>query len=71
MSDAGQALARTLQAPLPPGFDTVDDADLARLHGFLTKAVEHRSTSLDDAITGSLKHTPRLMRPAVKKALGL
>ena len=31
MSDAGQALARTLQSPLPPGFDTVADADLAAI----------------------------------------
>jgi hypothetical protein len=65
------ALAATLKAPIPPEFSALGEGDLAALDATLHAAAAHRSTQLNDAITASLKHLPALLRPAVKKALGL
>ncbi|MBL1077139.1 hypothetical protein JK358_22325 [Nocardia sp. 2] len=71
MSDAARQLSSTLQAPLPDAFDRLSDADLTELHRLLDTAQQRRGDNLDAAIETSLDFVPRLMRPAVKKALGL
>ncbi|WP_330180573.1 hypothetical protein OHB26_29795 [Nocardia sp. NBC_01503] len=71
MSDAAAQLRDTLRAPLPAAFDQLGDADLTELDRLLHAAMTHRAATLDNAIGTSLDFVPRLMRPAVKKALGL
>ncbi|QLY28539.1 hypothetical protein [Nocardia huaxiensis] len=71
MSDAARQLASTLQAPLPDAFHRLPDPDLTELDRLLKTAQRQRGDNLDAAIETSLDFVPRLMRPAVKKALGL
>ncbi|GAB0104097.1 hypothetical protein JMUB6875_30710 [Nocardia sp. JMUB6875] len=71
MPNAARQLSDTLQAPLPAAFDQLTDTDLAELDRLLTQALTRRGHTLDAAITDSLDIVPRLMRPAIKKALGL
>ncbi|WP_067537311.1 hypothetical protein [Nocardia crassostreae] len=71
MTDAARQLTTTLQAPLPDAFDRLTDADLRELDRLLQVALARRADNLDAAIGTSLDFVPRLMRPAVKKALGL
>ncbi|MFE3187406.1 hypothetical protein ACFXHA_00270 [Nocardia sp. NPDC059240] len=71
MSDAARQLSDTLRAPLPDAFDQLTDTDLADLDRLLKAAIARRGDNLDTAIGNSLDIVPRLMRPAVKKALGL
>ncbi|GAB4585933.1 hypothetical protein [Nocardia sp. IFM 10818] len=71
MSDAAHQLSTTLQAPLPDAFHRLPDTDLAELDRLLRTALQRRADNLDAAIGTSLDFVPRLMRPAVKKALGL
>jgi len=47
------------------------DEQLHALAATLVAASEHRTEALSTAITASLRHIPALLRPAVKKALGL
>lgn len=71
MSDAAHQLSATLRAPLPDAFDRLTDADHTELDRLLQHALDTRAANLDAAISSSLDFVPRLMRPAVKKALGL
>ncbi|GAB2443201.1 hypothetical protein ACWCW7_32630 [Nocardia tengchongensis] len=71
MSDPARHLGDTLQAPLPEAFHQLPDTDLTELHRLLEAAKTRRRATLDAAIGSSLDFVPRLMRPAVKKALGL
>ncbi|MFJ4654114.1 hypothetical protein ACIP5Y_22845 [Nocardia sp. NPDC088792] len=71
MSDAASQLSTTLRAPLPDAFAQLTDADLTELDRLLTDAMDRRRDTLDAALSTSLDFVPRLMRPAVKKALGL
>ncbi|WP_040807451.1 hypothetical protein [Nocardia concava] len=71
MSDPARQLSDTLRAALPAAFDQLTDPDLAELDRLLTQALERRGQTLDAAIGDSLDIVPRLMRPAIKKALGL
>ncbi|WP_067708196.1 hypothetical protein [Nocardia yamanashiensis] len=71
MTHAARQLATTLRAPLPEAFDQLTDTDHTELDRLLTTALQHRGKTLDTAIANSLDIVPRLMRPAVKKALGL
>ncbi|MFE5286144.1 hypothetical protein ACFRAQ_14370 [Nocardia sp. NPDC056611] len=71
MSDPARQLGDTLRAPLPAAFDQLPDSDLAELHRLLEAAKTHRRDTLDAALGSSLDFVPRLLRPAVKKALGL
>ncbi|MBF6331286.1 hypothetical protein [Nocardia transvalensis] len=68
---SAEVLARTLGAALPPEFATLSDAELAELDRLLRAAQARRSNNLAGAIDSSMDFIPRLMRPAVKKALGL
>ena len=69
--DAAEALMRALDAPIPPDFERLSDEHLTALASTLVAASEHRTEALSTAITASLRHIPALLRPAVKKALGL
>ncbi|MEU6585939.1 hypothetical protein [Nocardia sp. NPDC046763] len=71
MSNAARQLSHTLRAPLPDAFDQLTDTDLAELHRYLQATMARRRETLDAAIGSSLDFVPRLMRPAIKKALGL
>ncbi|NNH68740.1 hypothetical protein HLB23_02405 [Nocardia uniformis] len=71
MPDAARQLSATLQAPLPDAFDQLADTELTELDRLLQTALRQRGDNLDAAIDTSLDYVPRLMRPAVKKALGL
>ncbi|WP_306364224.1 hypothetical protein [Nocardia sp. CC227C] len=69
--DTAHQLGTTLRAPLPAAFDRLTDTELAELDRLLHDALRRRADNLDAAIDTSLDYVPRLMRPAVKKALGL
>lgn len=71
MTDAARQLSATLQAPLPAAFDQLGDTELTELDRLLNTALRQRAANLDAAVNTSLDFVPRLMRPAVKKALGL
>ncbi|MFX0576362.1 hypothetical protein [Nocardia nepalensis] len=71
MPDAASTLTRTLGAALPDEFGRLTDAELAELDRLLGAALTGRAERLDAATESSLQLIPRLMRPAVKKALGL
>lgn len=71
MSDAAATLSRTLGAPLPEEFTALPEADLAALDRLLRTALDARADRLGTAVESSLGLIPRLMRPAVKKVLGL
>ncbi|APA98876.1 hypothetical protein [Nocardia seriolae] len=71
MSDAARQLSDTLRAPLPAAFDQLSDTELAELDRLLNDALVRHGANLDTAIGHSLEIVPRLMRPAIKKALGL
>ena len=69
--DAVDALSRALDAPIPPEFEALSDEQLHALAATVVAACEHRTEALSTAITALLRHIPALLRPAVKKALGL
>ncbi|AFU01916.1 MULTISPECIES: hypothetical protein [Nocardia] len=71
MPDPAHPLTQTLGAPLPDEFGRLTEADLAELDRLLRTAVSARGERLGAAVESSLQLIPRLMRPAVKKALGL
>ncbi|GAB16697.1 hypothetical protein GOEFS_010_00100 [Gordonia effusa NBRC 100432] len=71
MSAAATSLSTTVNAPLPAEFANLPEDDLARLDSLVRAAVTARAESMDRAIKGSLKHAPKLARPAIRKVLGL
>ncbi|MBF6241203.1 hypothetical protein IU474_29580 [Nocardia otitidiscaviarum] len=71
MSDAARQLGDALRAPLPAAFERLTDSELTELDRLLHDALRRHAANLDAAIDTSLDYVPRLMRPAVKKALGL
>ncbi|MGB9223106.1 hypothetical protein [Mycobacterium sp.] len=71
MSEVAEELSRTLGAPLPDGFASLPTAQLVELNRLLDTTLARRAQTLGESINASLDHTPRLLRPAVRKALGL
>jgi hypothetical protein len=71
MSKAAEELSRTLRAPLPDEFTSLPATQLQQLNELLDATLERRAKALGESINASLEHTPRLLRPAVRKALGL
>ncbi|TLF77502.1 hypothetical protein [Nocardia cyriacigeorgica] len=71
MTTAAETLSRTLGAALPPEFAALGDEQLAELDRMLHAASDRRSQQMREAFDSGLRLIPRLMRPAVKKALGL
>ncbi|MBF6517016.1 hypothetical protein IU421_22425 [Nocardia cyriacigeorgica] len=71
MTTAAETQSRTLGAPLPPEFAALGDDQLAELDRMLHAASHRRSQLMRDAFDSGMRLIPRLMRPAVKKALGL
>lgn len=47
----------------------LDGGDIERYIGLLDAAQDHQAQSLREAAEESLKHVPRLLRPAVRKLL--
>ncbi|MCM6772336.1 hypothetical protein NDR87_01390 [Nocardia sp. CDC159] len=68
---SAESLTRTLGSPLPEEFTRLSDARLGELDRLLREAQARRAKRLATAIDSSFDVIPRLMRPAVKKALGL
>ncbi|MFI5776300.1 hypothetical protein [Nocardia sp. NPDC051570] len=68
---SAELLTRTLGAPLPEEFTRLSDAELGELDRLLREAQIRRAKRLAAALDSSMDFIPRLMRPAVKKALGL
>ncbi len=66
-----ESLTRTLGAPLPEEFGSLSEAELTELDRLLRDAQTRRAKRLAGAIDSSMDLVPRLLRPAVKKALGL
>lgn len=73
MSDpsAAATLSETVNAPLPTEIAGLPSEDLAALDAMVHHAVDARAAAMDKAIRQSLKHAPRLTRPAIRKVLGL
>ena len=71
MSEVAEELSRTLGAPLPDGFASLPTEQLEQLQRLLDMTLAHRAQTLGESINASLDHAPRLLRPAVRKALGL
>jgi hypothetical protein len=71
MSEVAEELSRTLRAPLPDEFASLPTAQLQDLNNLLETALARRAQTLGESINASLDYTPRLLRPAVRKALGL
>lgn len=71
MSEVADELSRTLRAPLPDGFASLPPGQLQELNKLLEATLERRAQTLTESIHASLDHAPRLLRPAVRKALGL
>lgn len=71
MSDTAAALAATLGAPLPKDFAALTDEQLATLDSLLQRAAQRRADELTTGIAQSLQHVPAVVRPAVRKLLGL
>lgn len=71
MSEVAEELSRTLRAPLPDGFDALPAAQLQELNRLLGTTLARRAQTMGESINAALDVTPRLLRPAVRKALGL
>lgn len=65
------ALRGALGGVEPRGFGDVDDERLAELAAALRRVKQHQREELDRAVTESLELIPRVLRPAVRRALGL
>jgi hypothetical protein len=64
-------LGRTVGAPVPESFGQLSVEQAAHLAAAIETAIENRTNAISDAIVASMNHIPALLRPAVKKALGL
>ncbi|WP_280232823.1 hypothetical protein [Nocardia cyriacigeorgica] len=71
MTTAADTVSRTLGAPLPAAFADLTDEQLTELDHLLHGASARRAGQMREAFESGLGLIPRLMRPAVKKALGL
>lgn len=65
------SLADAIDAPPPPEFDALSEADRTALAGLVEQAARDRSQLIDRAIDDSLRHIPALLRGTVKRALGV
>lgn len=55
----------------PVGFEVVDDDELHWLADQVRRTLDEHQRLLDRETEESLRHVPRLVRPAVKKIVGL
>lgn len=70
--DGARALEETLGAPPPAGVvQALDDAELDRLAGTIRAARRAQRAALAEAADEALDHVPRLLRPAVRRVVGL
>ncbi|MGV9677858.1 hypothetical protein ACWDSJ_21485 [Nocardia sp. NPDC003482] len=64
-------LTDTLGAPLPEEFTRLSDTELGELDRLLRAARTRRAKHLAEAVDSSMRYVPRLLRPTLRKALGL
>ena len=64
-------LRRALDGLDPEGFEVLDDDDLRFLAQRVRQTLERHQELLDRETEESLRYVPRLVRPAVKKIVGL
>lgn len=64
-------LSAAIGAPVPDGVAALDDARLAELATVVRDARSEQRRVLRQATEESLRHVPRLVRPAVKRIVGL
>jgi hypothetical protein len=70
--EAARALEEQLGAPPPPGIvAALTPAELERLAAVVREARREQRRALARAGEEALRHVPRLLRPAVRKAVGL
>ncbi len=69
--DAYQRLQAALDGFEPVGFEVLDDAQLDLLADAITQARQTHTRELREATEESLSHVPRLVRPAVRRIVGL
>ncbi|MCE5291003.1 MAG: hypothetical protein LLG14_17445 [Nocardiaceae bacterium] len=71
MSDTDHAITHTLGSALPPDFTQLTSADLTELDAMLNNVLSQREAALRAAVETSISHAPKLMRPTIRRALGL
>lgn len=71
MSKGYDALEAALDGMTPVGFEDVDDEHLAFLAERIRATLDEHQRLLDRETEESLRYVPRLVRPAVKKIVGL
>lgn len=64
-------LAAELGAAPPAAFGELDDEALARFAELIRRAKDRRAAEILGAIDASLAMVPRLLRPPVRKVLGV
>ena len=71
MTDAYDRLTAALDGFEPAGFEVLDDDQLRFLADAVEQARADHAQALRDATEQSLRHVPRLVRPAVRRIVGL
>ncbi len=71
MPDAHQELREVLDGLEPAGFEELADADVRHLVTAIHAVREKHREDLARATEDALRHVPRLVRPAVRKIVGL
>lgn len=70
--DGARALEETLGAAPPAGVvEVLTDAQLDRLAGAVRAARRAQRRALAEAADEALDHVPRMLRPAVRRVVGL
>ncbi len=71
MSQAYDALTAALEGQRPVGFEDVAEEDLQLLADAITRTLDDHARALERETEESLRYVPRLVRPAVRKIVGL
>ena len=69
-SDGTAELAAALGAPPPAGLEELSDDDLRVLAGLVARARRRQAAALEAAADDAFDHIPRLLRGAVRRAVG-
>ena len=64
-------LAAELGAAVPDAFAALDDDALARFTATIREAKQRRDAEISDAIDSSLRMLPPMLRPPVRRILGV
>lgn len=71
MGEGYEDLRAALDGMEPTGFEDVADEDLHLLADRIRETLEEHQQLLERETEESLRHVPRLVRPAVRKIVGL